>query len=149
MTNAQPAMVEFPVRRPGEPFPPAEYAGYRGHDGLVRCRLVDGNAVWLVSRHEDVRAVLTSQKISSNPTRNGFPNFGATLGVPRSDQIPGWFVGLDPPDHDRIRHRRSLRSCGRAGHNAPTSGRRSIRFRPGLQPWRAPERRPGDRKSVV
>jgi cytochrome P450 monooxygenase len=103
MTNAQPAMVEFPVRRPGEPFPPAEYAGYRGHDGLVRCRLVDGNAVWLVSRHEDVRAVLTSPKISSNPTRNGFPNFGATLGVPRSDQVPGWFVGLDPPDHDRFR----------------------------------------------
>jgi cytochrome P450 monooxygenase len=103
MTNAQPRMVEFPVRRPGEPFPPAEYAGYRGHDGLVRCRVADGNAVWLVSRHEDVRAVLTSPKISSNPTREGFPNVGATLGVPRSDRIPGWFVGLDPPEHGRFR----------------------------------------------
>jgi cytochrome P450 monooxygenase len=103
MTNAQPTMVEFPVRRPGEPFPPAEYAGYRSHDGLVRSRLADGNAVWLVSRHEDVRAVLTSPAISSNPTRKGFPNMGAALGVPRSDQIPGWFVGLDPEEHGRFR----------------------------------------------
>jgi cytochrome P450 monooxygenase len=103
MTNAQPKVVEFPVRRPGEPFPPAEYADYRGHDGLVKSQLVDGNAVWLVTRHEDVRAVLTSPKISSNPNREGFPNVGATLGVPRSDQVPGWFVGLDPPDHGRFR----------------------------------------------
>jgi cytochrome P450 monooxygenase len=103
MTNTQPRVVEFPFRRPGQPFPPAEYAEYRSHDGLVKSHLVDGNAVWLVTRHEDVRAVLTSPKISSNPNRAGFPNVGATLGVPRSDQIPGWFVGLDPPDHARFR----------------------------------------------
>lgn len=103
MTNLAPTVVEFPVRRPGEPFPPPVYADYRGHDGLVKCRLADGRQGWLVARHEDVRAVLTSQKISSNPNREGFPNVGATLGVPRTDQIPGWFVGLDPPDHGRFR----------------------------------------------
>jgi len=103
MTNAQPSVVEFPVRRPGEPFPPAEYADYRAHDGLVKSKLLNGNAVWLVTRHQDVRDVLTSPKISSNPNREGFPNFGATLGVPGSDQVPGWFVGLDPPEHGRFR----------------------------------------------
>ncbi len=103
MTNAQPKVVEFPVRRPGEPFPPAEYAGYRRHDGLVKSQLVGGSTVWLVTRHEDVRAVLTSPKISSNPNREGFPNVGATLGVPRPDQIPGWFVGFDPQEHGRFR----------------------------------------------
>ncbi len=103
MTNAQPSVVEFPVRRPGEPFPPAEYADYRAHDGLVKSKLVNGNAVWLVTRHQDVREVLTSPKISSNPNREGFPNVGATLGVPGSDQVPGWFVGLDPPQHGRFR----------------------------------------------
>jgi cytochrome P450 monooxygenase len=103
MTDIAPEVVDFPFRRPGEPFPPAEYARYRRRGGLVRARLLDGCVVWLVTRQADVRAVLTSPKISSNPDREGFPNVGETLGVPRSDQVPGWFVGLDPPDHGRVR----------------------------------------------
>jgi cytochrome P450 monooxygenase len=47
--------------------------------------------------------VLTSRKISSNPSHDGFPNVGAAMGVPKQEEIPGWFVGLDPPDHDRFR----------------------------------------------
>ena len=69
----------------------------------MKARLVDGNPVWVVTRQADFRAVLMSPKISSNPDREGFPNVGETLGVPRSDQIPGWFVGFDPPDHGRVR----------------------------------------------
>ncbi len=103
MSEPQPPTVEFPIRRPGESFPPPEYADFRTRDGLVSSVLPDGNRVWLVTRHEDVRSVLTSPKISSNPDRDGFPNLGATLGVPRSDQIPGWFVGLDQPEHGRFR----------------------------------------------
>lgn len=102
MTDPQ-GIVEFPFRRPGRPFPPPEYAEYRRRGGLVRAQLADGEVAWLVTRQADVRAVLTSSKISSNPDREGFPNFGATLGVPRSDQIPGWFVGFDPPEHGRVR----------------------------------------------
>ena len=96
-------MLDFPFRRPGQPFPPTEYAEFRRQGGLVKARLVDGNPVWVVTRQADVRAVLASPKISSNPDREGFPNVGETLGVPRSDQIPGWFVGFDPPDHGRVR----------------------------------------------
>jgi cytochrome P450 monooxygenase len=103
MTDTQPRVVDFPFRRIGEPFPPAEYADYRRQGGLVKARLMNGKTVWLVTRQADVRAVLTSRKISSNPDREGFPSFGATLGVPRSDQVPGWFVGFDPPDHGRVR----------------------------------------------
>jgi cytochrome P450 monooxygenase len=101
--NTQPRVVEFPFPRPGQPFPPAAYAEYRRQGGLVKARLEDGGVVWLVTRQADLRAVLTSKKISSNPDLEGFPNVGATLGVPRSDQIPGWFVALDPPDHGRVR----------------------------------------------
>jgi cytochrome P450 monooxygenase len=103
MTNTQPGVVDFPLRRPGQSFPPPEYADYRRQGGLVRARVVDGDVVWLVTRQADVRAVLTSPRISSNPDRQGFPNLGETLGVPRSDQVPGWFVGYDPPDHGRVR----------------------------------------------
>lgn len=103
MTRTDAKVVEFPQRRPGEPFPPPEYADFRRQEGLTSAYLPDGKPVWLVTRHEDVRAVLTSPKISSNPDREGFPNVGETLGVPKQDQIPGWFVGLDPPAHDRFR----------------------------------------------
>jgi cytochrome P450 monooxygenase len=103
MTNTAPEVIDFPFRRPGQPFPPPEYAELRRRGGLVKARLLDGNPVWVVTRQADVRAVLASPKISSNPEREGFPNAGETLGVPRSDQIPGWFVGFDPPDHGRVR----------------------------------------------
>ncbi|MET8999861.1 cytochrome P450 [Amycolatopsis sp. NPDC004169] len=103
MTSTDTPMVEFPVRRPGEPFPPEAYAGYRERAGLVRTTLATGQPVWLVSRHEDVRAVLTDRRISANPENEGFPKVGRTGGVPTQDEIPGWFVGLDPPEHDRFR----------------------------------------------
>ncbi|MFR9727672.1 cytochrome P450 [Saccharopolyspora sp. MS10] len=99
-----PEVVDFPTRRPGAPFPPPEYAGYRERPGLVRSRLPTGAVVWLVTRHEDVRAVLTDPRVSSNPAHEGFPSLlGSTGGVPSPDTMPGWFVALDPPDHGRFR----------------------------------------------
>ncbi|MFF4407404.1 cytochrome P450 [Streptoverticillium reticulum] len=103
MTHTDPMVVDFPLRKPGVPFPPPGYADYRQHEGLVLSHLPNGDRVWLVTRHEDVRSVLTNSKISSNPAHEGFPNVGATLGVPKQDRIPGWFVGMDSPEHDRFR----------------------------------------------
>lgn len=103
MASADPKVVDFPLRRPGEQFPPPRYADYRRQEGLVLSYLPSGKPVWLVTRHKDVRAVLTNPKISSNPEHEGFPNVGETMGVPKQEQIPGWFVGLDSPEHDRFR----------------------------------------------
>jgi cytochrome P450 monooxygenase len=96
-------LVEFPVRRPGEPFPPPQYADYRRREGMVFSIMPTGSKVWLATRYEDVRAVLTDKRISSNPMREGFPSVGRTGGVPGQDEVPGWFVALDPPEHDRFR----------------------------------------------
>lgn len=95
--------IDFPRRRRGQLSPPDEYAGIRTQDGLVKSALPGGSTVWLVTRHEDVRAVLTSPSISSNPTHAGFPNLGEIQTVPLPEQIPGWFVGFDPPEHGRFR----------------------------------------------
>jgi cytochrome P450 monooxygenase len=103
MTTVKPSTVEFPLRRPDEPFPPPVYDDYRSRKGLVPCILADGNRAWLITRYDDVRAVLTNPAISSNPEHPGFPDLGATLGVPKQDQVPGWFVGFDAPKHGQFR----------------------------------------------
>jgi cytochrome P450 monooxygenase len=95
--------VDFPLRQEGAAFPPCEYAGLRSREGLVRTLLPSGQPVWLVSRHEDVRTLLTDPRVSANPANPGFPKVARTGGVPTQEEIPGWFVGLDPPDHDRFR----------------------------------------------
>ncbi|MFE9681781.1 cytochrome P450 [Streptomyces sp. NPDC006285] len=102
-TSTGPTVVDFPFRTPEEPLPLSQYASHRQQPGLVQTHLPNGVPVWLVTRHEDVRAVLTHPKISANPDNEGFPNVGETMGVPKQDQIPGWFVGLDSPEHDRFR----------------------------------------------
>lgn len=95
--------VVFPLRQPGRPWPPPEYAEIRSRPGLVRSTLPTGATVWLVTRHEDVRAVLTDPRISSNPGHEGFPRASRTGGVPQQHEVPGWFVGYDPPEHGRFR----------------------------------------------
>ncbi|MFJ9211260.1 putative cytochrome P450 hydroxylase [Streptomyces sp. L-9-10] len=103
MTTTDRCPVAFPLRRPGQSFPPPEYQGFRERDGLVRTTLPSGVPVWLVTRHEDVRTVLTDPRISSNPSHPGFPRAAKTGGVPSQDEVPGWFVALDPPEHGRFR----------------------------------------------
>jgi cytochrome P450 monooxygenase len=102
-TTTDPAIIPFPLRQAGESYPPPQYDGLRQESGLVQSYLADGRKVWLVTRHADVREVLTSRKISSNPSHEGFPYVGPAMGVPKQEEIPGWFVGLDPPEHDRFR----------------------------------------------
>ncbi|WP_443726314.1 cytochrome P450 [Streptomyces coffeae] len=95
--------VDFPLRRTGGTFPPQEYEEFREREGLVWSTMPTGDRVWLVTRYEDVRAVLTHPKISSDPRHEGFPAPGRTGGPPAQTQVPGWFAALDPPEHDRYR----------------------------------------------
>ncbi|NUP40049.1 MAG: cytochrome P450 [Streptomyces sp.] len=103
MATADAIPIEFPRRQPGRLSPPAEYAGLRSQEGLVKSSLPNGSTVWLVTRHEDVRNVLTDPRISSNPLHEGFPSMGKNGTVPPPDQVPGWFVAYDPPEHGRFR----------------------------------------------
>ncbi|MDG9715507.1 cytochrome P450 [Streptomyces sp. DH24] len=95
--------VDFPFRRPGEPFPPPSYSAYREREGLVWSMMPGGQRVWLLTRFEDVREALLSPHLSSDSRNDGFPTPGRTGGPPSQTQIPGWFATLDPPEHERYR----------------------------------------------
>ncbi|RKN41172.1 cytochrome P450 [Streptomyces hoynatensis] len=101
--ETNPPVAPYFMRQPGKPFPPPEYADFRKLNGLAQVALPSGGRAWLITRHEDVRAVLTDPRISSDPSREGFPRPTATAGVPTPHEVPGWFVGSDAPDHTRLR----------------------------------------------
>jgi cytochrome P450 len=84
--------------------PPEEYARLRAEEPVSRLAFPDGPVGWLVTRYEDVRALLADPRISSrntlavNPVRRMPPGAEALLAVE-----PGQFIRMDPPEHTGYR----------------------------------------------
>lgn len=90
------------------------YSGFgriREDTPVARGRMRDGNPVWIITRHDEVTAVLTDRRFASN-TRS-VPGYGVdaqeefladTVGIPRNlvPLLAGNLVLLDPPDHTRL-----------------------------------------------
>lgn len=89
----------LPMRRTALLDPPAEYALLREQGQISRIALWGGNTPWLVTRHEDARAVLADARFSSSNRREGFPGLQPTPPSP----TPGQLFAMDPPDHTRLR----------------------------------------------
>jgi cytochrome P450 len=91
-----PQTVPVHIRRDGfDPVP--ELGRLRAEQPLTKLQLPWGGEVWLVTRYDDVREVL------SDATR--FSNAGA-IGAGRPTPAKGAFgvlIGYDPPDHTRLR----------------------------------------------
>ncbi|UUU29708.1 cytochrome P450 [Streptomyces sp. CA-210063] len=79
--------------------PSPEYAKWRAEEPIRRVTIWGDNSPWLVTRHEDARAVLADPRFSADATRDGFPGF-RPQSPPRA---PGQFFMMDPPDHTRLR----------------------------------------------
>jgi hypothetical protein len=92
----------FPMSR-GCPFdPPADLAEFAARRSIGRVRIWDGSTPWLVTGHEDVRAVLADQRFSSDPTKPGFPSQSAVSKF-RRERGKGSFLTMDDPEHARYR----------------------------------------------
>jgi cytochrome P450 len=79
--------------------PPGDYARWREEGPIRRVALPHGPVHWLVTRYEDIRAVLAHPAVSSDITREGFPNVRAGA----AHSIPGFFILMDDPDHGLLR----------------------------------------------
>lgn len=78
--------------------PDPTYRELRDRPGLARVAPPYGTWAWLVTRHDEVRAVLEDRRFSralaSTPTE---PRVTATA------LVPGSLLSLDPPEHTRLR----------------------------------------------
>lgn len=70
-----PATLAVPAARTGGcPFDPAPgVVRALREEPVTRATLWDGSSCWLVTRHQDVRAVLGDPRFSADATRPGFP----------------------------------------------------------------------------
>lgn len=82
------------------PFdPPPLFARLRAEQPVVHVDMYNGHDAWLLTRYEDVRAVLRDLRFSAFHDRPGFPQMGPADRPVR----PGTFAHMDPPDHTRLR----------------------------------------------
>ncbi|MET8983468.1 cytochrome P450 [Streptomyces sp. NPDC004539] len=86
-------------RCPYDPSPALSRA--QREEPVAKYRMADGRDIWVVTRYDDVREVLTDDRLSSALTP-------LTLMVPGVDDTgleisPGSFVNMDPPHHTRLR----------------------------------------------
>ncbi|MEV5989677.1 cytochrome P450 [Streptomyces sp. NPDC052051] len=79
------------------PFqPPPPYAKLRAEEPAARVTLQDGSTTWLLTRHADVRTVLSSRAVSSDRARPGFPATVANVGAFAQK---GFLLSMDAPEH--------------------------------------------------
>ncbi|MEU9113658.1 cytochrome P450 [Streptomyces sp. NPDC048483] len=100
---AHPDTLTVPAARAaGCPFdPPPHVERARTEAPVTRATLWDDSSCWLVTRYQDVRAVLGDPRFSADATRPGFPFLAA--GVREVVINNPSFLRKDDPEHARLR----------------------------------------------
>lgn len=97
MTSTTSDLPVIPMRRAAQcPLaPPAEFADWRLEPGLRRA-IWNGQPVWSVSRHQDIRAALVDPRLSAQTLPDLF-------GAANESTAPVVFARVDDPEHHRLR----------------------------------------------
>ncbi|WP_042372488.1 cytochrome P450 [Streptacidiphilus neutrinimicus] len=103
MTTVEPIdAITFPAARGGCPFaPPPAYQEALEQRPVTPVSLWDGSRAWLVTRHEDVRAVMGDRRFSADARNAGFP-FLSDGRRELAVENPS-FIRMDDPEHARFR----------------------------------------------
>ena len=96
------AAPAFPFQRSCPFDPPPQYAKARSAGPVCPVTLWNGSRAWLVTRHEEIRAVLADDaRFSGRMADPDFPAITpARIKVDKSERA---FVGMDNPEHDAYR----------------------------------------------
>lgn len=101
MTASPVNEVEFPYRRTSPLSPPDEYARLRVEAPLIRVRIWDGSRPWLVTRYDDIRAILGDARFSADYEIGEYP--GPLESMSHVRETYPTFVTMDNPRHDVYR----------------------------------------------
>jgi cytochrome P450 len=98
MTETLAETSAFPMARGVCPFDPPPELGRRMHEEpITRVKLWNGSTPWLLTRYDDVRAMLIDPRVSSNTDLENFPHPSAGTAARR--QRAKSFINMDDPDH--------------------------------------------------
>jgi cytochrome P450 len=95
---------KWPFERDDPLDPPPGYAELRATCPVSKVEMWDGSEAWLATRYADIRALLSNPALSSDTSKEGFPQSSETIARARGGQKS--FARLDPPRHDE--HRRMV-----------------------------------------
>ncbi|WP_213771876.1 cytochrome P450 [Bradyrhizobium sp. dw_78] len=80
------------------PFdPPPALRESRANNPLTRVRLWNDQVVWLATRYDDVRSLLSDPRVSADSGHPGFP--GQSPGMQLMRKNYRTFMSMDPPEH--------------------------------------------------
>jgi cytochrome P450 len=89
---------EFPMARRCPFDPPPELSRIQHRQAPVaRVKIWDGSTPWVITRYDDVRAVLADPRVSSDTGLAGFPSPSDGLAARR--QHAKTFINMDDPEH--------------------------------------------------
>ncbi|WP_328980584.1 cytochrome P450 [Streptomyces canus] len=90
----------FPYVRRCPFAPPEQYGEFRKEDGPTRVPTAPGNQAWLVTRYDQVKAVLGDGRLSNAREHPGYPS---PIPIPAEFRSGGSLLGMDPPRHGAYR----------------------------------------------
>ncbi|KRV49159.1 cytochrome [Wenjunlia vitaminophila] len=98
ITNGLPTHREQPLD------PPEVLGQLRSEQPIAPMTFPDGHRGWLVTRHDQVKAILADPRFSSRASAKhlAFPSDRAALDL-EGDMPPGQFEHMDPPEHTKYR----------------------------------------------
>lgn len=96
--------MRIPIARQGRLDPPVELAELRKQCPITPLTHADGHVGWFVTSYWLARQVLSDPRFSSRPDiRHSAVHEVLGDGKPPEEDVPGMFVGMDPPEHTRYR----------------------------------------------
>lgn len=101
MTSSLPVAPAFPFARECPYHPPELYKRARAEQPVFPVTLWNGQRAWLITKYEDVKAVITDPRFSGRFSRPDFP--AVTEARVAIDKAERAFVGMDNPEHGRYR----------------------------------------------